>query len=79
MSRKTMDEYPDVKNIWPAAEGMNPQNANTRVEDLSRLNDSNVTDAYQKAWDKGHHLTNAYDDFCDALWGVSEGKRDSRK
>jgi hypothetical protein len=79
MSRKTMDEYPDIKNIWEPAEGMHPQNANTRIADLDKLTDSNPTDAYQKAWDKGHHLADATECFTDALWGVSEGKRDARK
>jgi hypothetical protein len=75
-----MDEYPDIDNIWVPPKTSHPQNADTRVKDLiaGKLSDDTVTDAYQKAWDKGHHITNACDDFRDALWGVSEGKRDVR-
>ena len=74
-----MDEYPDLYNIYKPPGTMHPQNDDTRAKDLGRLNPDTCVRAYQKAWDPGHHLAGADDDFRDAIWSVSEGKRDVRK
>lgn len=88
MSRKTMDEMchrtgavPDrLYNIWKVPGTMYQQNDDERAEGLidGKLTDEPVVRAYQRAWDPGHHLDDAREDYRDALWGVNEGKRDVR-
>jgi len=76
MSRKTLDEYPDLLNIWPPPKTSHPQNADTRASKLP-LNGGTVTRAYKEPWKT--HLTDATPDFTDALWGINEAKRDTRE
>jgi hypothetical protein len=79
MSRKTIDEFPDLYNIYPPPPTTNPQNDDSRAQDLidGRLSDAKVVPAYKVPWD-GTHLENATPDLCDAIWGINEGKRDVR-
>ena len=71
-----MNEYDTpLYNIWRPPSTMHPQNDDTRAQDLIDGLSDTVPRAYQKPWDKGHHLANATDDFTDALWAVGEGKR----
>jgi hypothetical protein len=88
MSRKTMDEYDTpLSNIYPPPRTTHPQNDDTRAQNLIKgdLSDERVTAAYNVPWrDAGklapvaNHLESAEEDFRDAVWGVSEGKRDVR-
>jgi hypothetical protein len=79
MSRKTMDEWPLVKNIWEAPVGTDPPNDNRRVQGLidGVLDGDKCSRAYKEPWT--HHLDAAGVDFTDALWGINDGKRDVRQ
>jgi len=87
MSRKTMDEYPDLYNIYPPPGTTHPQNDDTRAQQLidGVLNDESVTMAYYVPWQdssllapRAGHLEPADDAFCDSVWGINEGKKDVR-
>lgn len=88
MSRKTMDEYPEVLNIYRPPRTTHQQNVDDRAKNLINgdLNDDSVVAAYNVPWrdpqklaPQGGHLESAEEDFRDAVWGVSEGKRDVRQ
>lgn len=80
MSRKTMEEYPLLYNLWRPPRTTWPTNDDTRAQALidGKLNDDTCARAYRKAWAPDAHLANASEDFRDSLWGINEGKKDIR-
>ena len=77
MSRKTMDEYPLLYNIWAPPPTTWPTNDDERAEDLiAGTVNTEVVGAYKRY--RVGHLEYATEDFTDSLWGINEGKRDAR-
>lgn len=79
MSRKTMDEYEDLYNIWPPPRTSHQQNDDTRAQILIDGMPEPQWARRLVVWDQGAHLDRAGEDFTDALWGINEGKRDVRR
>ena len=74
-------------NIYPPPDTTYPQNDDERAQRIidGELNDESCTAAYNVPWrDAGKlapvagHLEAADESFCDAVWGINEGKRDIR-
>lgn len=80
MSKKTMEEYPDLDNLYPPPRTTVVINDDSRAKDLiaGRLDGDKCVALYHVPWD-GSHGENATPDFRDAVWGVNEGKRDVRQ
>lgn len=52
----------------------------TPDEVQDRLTDNTAVEAYKLPWPpQGHHLGDATEDFVDAVWAVTEGRRDVRQ
>ena len=77
MSRKTMDEFNDLRNVYPRPKTWPQQNVDTR--DISQLNPETAAPLFHQPWQSDGHLASAGDDLCDAIWNISEGKRDVRQ
>jgi hypothetical protein len=87
MSRKTMDEYPLLYNIWEPPSTTWPTNDDTRAQNLidGELNDNSAVPAYRVPWRQPSrlapvdaHLEDASENFRDSLWDINEGKKDIR-
>ena len=87
MSRKTMDEFPYLDNIYRPPETTIQQNDDTRSQGLYEgvLNDNSAVPAYRVPWRApslhapvNAHLEDATENFRDSVWGINEGKKDIR-
>ena len=80
MSRKTMDVWPELYNIYPAPRGTRQQNDDPRAQALidGYLNDETVTRVPPTDARLAGHLEGGAEDLKDAVWGINEGKRDVR-